>query len=101
MPSEEIYLDLDQLIDDAKAQTDSAVNEIDTAMIQACNIVATLTTCGWSGEAKDAFLEKFTEYKKGMRVFSGNLASLSAALAEIHGSGTDVLEQGKSLSGSL
>ncbi len=101
MPQGEVYLDLDQLKNEVIIQTENKLKEIDAAMEQACNTIAVLTICGWSGEAKDAFLEKFSTYKMDMRLFYNKLADLKTTLNGIYEEGTTIVEQGKSLGGTL
>lgn len=101
MPQGEIYLDLDQLESEVITQTSSKLAEIDSAMERACNIVATLTVCGWNGEAKDSFLRTFTEYKSEMRIFYENLSAFKKVLEDIHDKGGTVLEQGQAISSAL
>jgi len=93
MARADIYLNLEQLKSEIMTINDKKLQEIDKAMRSACNAVASLTSSGWSGEAKDAFMEKFTEYKKDMRIFCENAKEFNKQLKTIHANGKKLITQ--------
>ena len=99
--AQDIYLNLEQLKSDIIALNAIKLQEIDTSMRAACNAVATLTAYGWSGDAKDAFMEKFTDYKRGMSMFCANIKELNKQLNTIHNNGKKLLGQGNKIAAKL
>jgi WXG100 family type VII secretion target len=101
MSASEISIDIDQLMSDVILINDAKLAEIDAAMQASCNTVATLTLSGWEGEAKDTFMEQFTEFKQEMRKFYENLSAFNEALKAIHADGEAVYQEGAALSAAL
>jgi len=101
MAQPDILLDLEQLQDVAIAATKKGVESIDTQMVNACNIVGTLTVVGWRGEASEVFLASFTEYKQQMAILQDNLNKIQAELEAISGQGETVFANGNQLIGTL
>jgi uncharacterized protein YukE len=97
----DIYLNLERLKSEIMDINDKKLREIDTAMQSACNAVATLTSCGWSGNAKDAYMERFSEYKCGMKIFSENVKEFNKQLKTIHTDGKKLLAQGNKIAVKL
>ncbi|MDR2487324.1 MAG: WXG100 family type VII secretion target [Clostridiales Family XIII bacterium] len=96
-----IHLDIDQLMNDVIVLTDTKLMDIDAAMTASCNAVAILSVSGWSGEAKDAFIEFFSGFKQEMRVFYENLSTFNEALKKIQEEGEAAYNEGRSLLDAL
>lgn len=96
-----ISLDIDQLISDVISANNAQLAEIDSIMETSCNSVATLTVSCWDGEAKDVFIEQFSEFKQEMRAFYENLSAFNKALETIRNNGVGVYEDGVSLRAAL
>jgi uncharacterized protein YukE len=101
MAAAEIYLDLEQLKSGTIDLNRKKLTEINRAMTSSCNAVATLVAYGWSGEAKDAFMKKFTEHKQEMKVFYENANEFNKQLNSIHAKGKSVLSQGSRIVNKL
>jgi len=101
MASGDIYLDLEQLKSEIITVNDKKLQEIDKAMRSSCNAVATLTSYGWSGEAKDAFMERFTEHKKGMKSFYEYVKEFNKQLKAIQNEGKKLINQGNRIANKL
>jgi uncharacterized protein YukE len=97
MGAADIYLDLDQLNTDIIDQNKIKLQEIDSAMKSACNAVASLTSKGWQGESKDAFIEKFSEYKQSMRIFCEYVKEFNNQLKIIKDNGRKLITQGNKI----
>jgi uncharacterized protein YukE len=101
MSVNQVYLDLDYTLAEVISQTKTRLEDIDASMAEACNSIATLTVCGWAGESKDAFVDKFSVFKNDMRSFYEGLNELCSVLTEVEYRGLDVLHHGNSLPYSL
>jgi len=101
MAATDIYLDLEQLKNDIIDQNNKKLPEINRAMNAACNAVASLTAYGWKGEAKDAFMDQFTEYKMVMRVFCENMKEFNNQLKTIQTNGKKLISSGNRIASKL
>ena len=101
MAMPEIHLDIDRLLNDVISMNDAKLKDIDTAMVSSCNAVATLTVMGWEGKAKEAFMNKFNEFKKEMKAFNENLNAFNHCLKQIQANGEIVYSQGSVLTNGL
>jgi uncharacterized protein YukE len=101
MAAADIYLNLVQLKSDIITINDNKLKEIDKAMKSACTAVATLAGSGWSGDAKDAFMEKFTQQKNDMRIFYENVKELNKHLKTIQVNGKKLVAQGNKIAAKL
>ena len=101
MAAADIYLDLERLKGEIIVLNDKKFREIDKAMRSACNAVATLTASGWSGDAKDTFMAKFSAHKNVMRVFYENMKELNKRLKTIHADGRKLISQGNKVATKL
>lgn len=97
MANPDILLDLDKLRDEVIPLNKQKLEEIDEAMVNACNIVATLTSIGWTGMASDQYKNSFTEFKQQMRLFHLNLSMFNEQLIAINNDGDDVFARGSTL----
>jgi len=97
----DIYLNLEQLKAEIIALNDKKIREIDMIMRSANTTVNRLTLSGWTGESKDAFSEKFLEYKKDMGVFREHLSMFNNQLKTIHSNGKKLQTQSKKISIAL
>jgi uncharacterized protein YukE len=97
----DVQLDIDQLLNDVVLLTDEKLGEIDVTMQSVCNTVGTLTIIGWDGRARDEFIEKFSDFKKDMRLFYENLNALNNCLRTAYRDGEQVYIQGNSLLDAL
>jgi len=96
-----IDIDLDRLANEVIALGDQRLADIDSAMTAACNSVAVLTMSGWEGKSKEAFMMKFTTFKKDMRIFYENLSSFQGALRNTCSKGDAVFDSAATLAGKL
>lgn len=101
MSYNDIYLDLDQLKDEIIALHDRKLKDIDNAMRTASNTVGTLVAIGWSGASKDAFIEKFSDYKKEMKFFCDYMTAFNMQLKIIHSDGRRLIAQGNTIVNKL
>ena len=101
MAEADIYLNLEQLKSEIIALNDKKLQEINTAMRSSCNAVATLTTYGWSGEAKDAFMEKFNKHKNDMKIFCEKAKEFNKQLKTVQSNGKKVITQGNKVATKL
>ena len=97
----DIYLDLEQLSSEIITLNNKKLQELDKAMKTASNTVATLAAYGWSGEAKDAFMEKFVRYKLDMKAFSENVKEFNKQLKTIQSDGRKLISQGSKVANKL
>jgi len=91
MAAVDVYVDLEQLKTEIINLNDKNLQEIDKAMKAVCTTVATLSACGWSGEAKEAFMKKFAVYKKSMRALYENTKEFNKRLKAIQLSGKKLI----------
>ena len=101
MATADIYLDLEQLKSEIIAINIKKLKEIDKAMKSSCNTVAKLTTSGWIGDSKDAFMEQFTKHKQNMRCFYEYISEFNKQLRTIHEDGEKLVKQRDKLANEL
>ncbi len=101
MAQAEIYLDLDQLQESVIAKNNQKLQEINKVMQSACNTVAVLTVSGWSGESKDAFMQRFTDFKRDMRLFYEYVSQFNKQLKTVHSKGENVYAKGSGIARTL
>ena len=95
--SNDISLNLETLKDGVIASNNEQLNEINTAMNDLCNTIASLTAGGWEGKSKDSCLETFSRFKNSMRIFYENLKSFNEVLESIHVEGEQLADEGNQL----
>ena len=101
MATAEIFLDLEQLQKEIISINDRKLREIDKAMQSSCNAVASLTVNGWAGDAKDVFMDNFTQHKNDMRCFYEYVKEFNKQLKAIHNDGKKLASQGDRMAGKL
>jgi len=101
MGSADTYLDLEQLKSEAITLNDKKIQEIDSAIQSSCNAMAALVAYGWSGDAKEAFMKRFSEYKRDMRNFQGYMKEFNRQLKTIHSNGKKLVSKGNRIASKL
>ena len=93
MPETDIYLNLDQLNTGVIVLNNKKIQEIDSTMRSALNIVNKLALHDWEGDSRDSFVANFTEYKKTMTAFSLCVKEFTKQLKTVHGNGKKLNSQ--------
>ena len=96
MAESDIYLNIGQLNEKIIKFNKDMLNDINKAMKSICNTVGTLTVVGWAGASRDAFVEKFSEYKNNMRIFYENMDSFNKQMKTIYSEANSIIDQGSS-----
>jgi len=97
----DIYLDLEQLRNEAILLNDKKIQEINRDISAINSTVNRLTLLGWAGESREVFIEKFSVYKKDMGVFCEYLKEFNKQLKTIHSNGRKLKSQSRKISSVL